>query len=65
MDAGLDEESARLLATLIACVVAAALNYSIEKIAYKRLRSSPHTVLNKPDSGASLGAGRLYRRLRW
>ncbi len=30
-----------LLATLIACVVAAALNFSIEKIAYKRLRSSP------------------------
>ncbi|WP_404302097.1 branched-chain amino acid ABC transporter permease [Alicycliphilus denitrificans] len=30
-----------LLATLIACVVAAALNYSIEKIAYKRLRNSP------------------------
>lgn len=30
-----------LLATLIACVVAAALNFTIEKIAYKRLRSSP------------------------
>ncbi|QIL43385.1 branched-chain amino acid ABC transporter permease [Acidovorax sp. HDW3] len=30
-----------LLATLIACVVAATLNFSIEKIAYKRLRSSP------------------------
>ena len=30
-----------LLATLIACVVAAALNFSIEKIAYKRLRNSP------------------------
>src|SRR5690606_17847999 len=30
-----------LLATLIACVVAAALNFAIEKIAYKRLRSSP------------------------
>jgi len=30
-----------LLATLIACVVAAALNFTIEKVAYKRLRSSP------------------------
>ncbi len=30
-----------LIATLIACAVAAALNYSIEKIAYKRLRNSP------------------------
>lgn len=30
-----------LLATLIACVVAAALNFAIEKIAYKRLRNSP------------------------
>ena len=30
-----------LLATMIACVVAAALNFSIEKIAYKRLRNSP------------------------
>ncbi len=30
-----------LLATLIACVVAATLNFSIEKIAYKRLRNSP------------------------
>ena len=30
-----------LLATIIACVVAAALNFSIEKIAYKPLRNSP------------------------
>ncbi len=30
-----------LLATLIACVVAAALNFVIEKVAYKPLRSSP------------------------
>ena len=30
-----------LLATVIACAVAAALNFSIEKIAYKRLRNSP------------------------
>jgi len=30
-----------ILATLIACVVAAALNFSIEKIAYRPLRSSP------------------------
>ena len=30
-----------LLATLIACVVAAALNYTIEKVAYKPLRNSP------------------------
>ena len=30
-----------LLATVIACVVAAALNFTIEKVAYKRLRSSP------------------------
>ncbi|WBY03436.1 branched-chain amino acid ABC transporter permease [Ramlibacter tataouinensis] len=30
-----------LLATLIACVVAAALNFSIEKIAYRPLRNSP------------------------
>ncbi len=30
-----------LLATLIACVVAAALNYAIEKVAYKPLRNSP------------------------
>ena len=30
-----------LLATVIACVVAAALNYTIEKVAYKRLRNSP------------------------
>lgn len=30
-----------LLATLIACVVAAALNFTIEKIAYKPLRNSP------------------------
>jgi branched-chain amino acid transport system permease protein len=30
-----------LIATAIACVVAATLNYSIEKIAYKRLRNSP------------------------
>ena len=30
-----------LLSTLIACVVAAALNYTIEKVAYKRLRNSP------------------------
>ncbi|MEN9374364.1 MAG: hypothetical protein RIR79_1916 [Pseudomonadota bacterium] len=29
------------IALVIACVVAAALNYSIEKIAYKRLRNSP------------------------
>ena len=29
-----------LLATVIACVVAAALNYTIEKVAYKRLRNS-------------------------
>ena len=30
-----------LRATVIACAVAAALNFSIEKIAYKRLRNSP------------------------
>ena len=30
-----------LLATIIACVVAATLNYTIEKIAYKPLRNSP------------------------
>jgi len=30
-----------LLATLIACVVAAALNYVIEKVAYRPLRNSP------------------------
>ncbi|MDR0224890.1 MAG: branched-chain amino acid ABC transporter permease [Burkholderiaceae bacterium] len=30
-----------LLATLIACVVAAALNFVIEKVAYRRLRNSP------------------------
>ncbi|SDM49220.1 amino acid/amide ABC transporter membrane protein 1, HAAT family [Oryzisolibacter propanilivorax] len=30
-----------LLATLIACVVAAVLNFTIEKVAYKRLRNSP------------------------
>jgi len=30
-----------LLATIIACVVAAALNFSIEKIAYRPLRNSP------------------------
>ncbi|MCZ2408013.1 MAG: branched-chain amino acid ABC transporter permease, partial [Burkholderiales bacterium] len=30
-----------LLAALIACIVAAALNYTIEKVAYKRLRNSP------------------------
>ena len=30
-----------LLSTLIACVVAAALNYTIEKVANKRLRNSP------------------------
>ncbi len=30
-----------LLATVIACVVAAALNYTIEKVAYKRLRNRP------------------------
>ena len=30
-----------LMATVIACAVAALLNYSIEKIAYKRLRNSP------------------------
>ena len=30
-----------LLATVIACVVAATLNYTIEKIAYKPLRNSP------------------------
>src|SRR3990167_6012962 len=30
-----------LLATLIACVVAAALNYTIEKVAYRPLRNSP------------------------
>ena len=30
-----------LLATLIACVVAAALNFAIEKIAYRPLRNSP------------------------
>jgi hypothetical protein len=30
-----------LLATVIACVVAAALNFSIEKMAYKPLRNSP------------------------
>lgn len=30
-----------LLATLIACVVAAALNFTIEKVAYRPLRSSP------------------------
>lgn len=30
-----------LIATLIACVVAAALNFTIEKIAYRPLRSSP------------------------
>ncbi len=30
-----------LLATLIACVVAAALNFTIEKVAYKPLRNSP------------------------
>lgn len=30
-----------LLATVIACVVAAALNFVIEKVAYRRLRSSP------------------------
>ena len=30
-----------LLATVIACAVAVALNFSIEKIAYKRLRNSP------------------------
>ncbi len=30
-----------ILATLIACVVAAALNFSIEKIAYRPLRNSP------------------------
>ena len=30
-----------LLATVIACVVAAALNFSIEKIAYRPLRNSP------------------------
>ncbi len=30
-----------LLAAVIACIVAAALNYTIEKVAYKRLRNSP------------------------
>ncbi len=30
-----------LLATIIACVVAAALNFTIEKVAYRPLRSSP------------------------
>jgi len=30
-----------LLATVIACMVAAALNFVIEKVAYRRLRSSP------------------------
>jgi len=30
-----------LIATIIACIVAAALNYAIEKIAYKPLRNSP------------------------
>ena len=30
-----------ILATLIACVVAAALNFAIEKIAYRPLRNSP------------------------
>ncbi|MDR6730354.1 branched-chain amino acid ABC transporter permease [Delftia lacustris] len=30
-----------LLATVIACVMAAALNFVIEKVAYRRLRSSP------------------------
>ena len=30
-----------LLATVIACVVAAALNFVIEKVAYRRLRNSP------------------------
>ena len=30
-----------LLATIIACIVAAALNFSIEKIAYRPLRNSP------------------------
>ena len=30
-----------ILATLIACVVAVALNFSIEKIAYRPLRNSP------------------------
>ncbi|QIL81527.1 branched-chain amino acid ABC transporter permease [Diaphorobacter sp. HDW4A] len=30
-----------LIATIIACIVAAALNFTIEKVAYKRLRSSP------------------------
>ena len=30
-----------ILATLIACVVAAALNFTIEKVAYKPLRNSP------------------------
>ncbi|GAA3990067.1 branched-chain amino acid ABC transporter permease [Comamonas faecalis] len=30
-----------LIATLIACVVAAVLNFFIEKVAYKRLRNSP------------------------
>ena len=30
-----------ILATLIACVVAAALNFAIEKVAYKPLRNSP------------------------
>ena len=30
-----------LIATMIACVVAAALNFSIEKLAYRPLRNSP------------------------
>src|SRR4051812_49624599 len=30
-----------IVATLIACVVAAALNFTIEKIAYRPLRNSP------------------------
>ena len=35
-----------LIATLIACVVAAVLNFTIEKLAYRPLRNSPRT---KPD----------------
>lgn len=43
-----------LLATVIACVVAAALNFVIEKVAYRRLRSSPRLAPLITSIGVSL-----------
>ena len=43
-----------LLATVIACVVAAALNFVIEKVAYRRLRNSPRLAPLITTIGVSL-----------